>query len=226
MSEPGKLVEIGVSKFTNLKGAIEPALSLSKGVISSSMTAATSYVKEKMDEFFSSGDADTTSTGIMGVMSYLSDIAKDVMKKFPGMVATSGYRHGDPYFHGKRQAIDIAYPANMNGSSEYFKPANYAFEKFRDKVAYVITQGKVRDRVGISGQPATSNWVNWPDNDHYDHLHINGSLSQGQVQGQVGGGAPSGSGAERWRPSILRAARMMNQTINPGEVNGLSLIHI
>ncbi|MEI2419882.1 hypothetical protein V6O07_06390, partial [Arthrospira platensis SPKY2] len=39
MSEPSKLVEIGVSKFTNLKGAIEPALSLSKGVISSSMTA-------------------------------------------------------------------------------------------------------------------------------------------------------------------------------------------
>ncbi|MEI2419611.1 hypothetical protein V6O07_05010, partial [Arthrospira platensis SPKY2] len=110
---------------------------------------------------------------------------------------------------------------NMNGSSEYFKPANYAFEKFRDKVAYVITQGKVRDRIGISGQPATSNWVNWPDNDHYDHLHINGALAQGQVQDQVGGGAPSGSGAERWRPSILRAARMMNQTITPSEVNGI-----
>lgn len=220
MSHPSKLVEAGVSKFVNLKGAIEPALSMSKGAIATSMDAATDFVKNKMEELFDSGDADTSTSGMMGVMQYLSDIAKDVMRKFPGMVATSGYRHGDPYYHGKRQAIDIAYPSSMNGSSAYFEPANYVFNKFRDKVAYVITQGMVKDRVGLSGTGASGSWVRWPDNDHYDHLHINGSVAPGQG-GARGGGAPKGSGSARWAGSIRRAASMMGQSITPSQVNGI-----
>ncbi|MGX7025875.1 phage tail protein [Vagococcus hydrophili] len=218
MSHPSKLVEVGVSKFTNLKGALDPALSISKGAISTSMDAATSLVKNAMDEFFSGGDADTSTTGTMGVMQYLSDIASDVMKKYPGMVATSGYRHGDPYSHGKRQAIDIAFPSSMNGSSQYFAPANYAFEKFRDKVAYVITQGKVRDCSGMSGTGSSGQWRSWPDNDHYDHLHINGSIAQGQGGG---GSSPKGSGVDRWRGPINQAANRMKQSITPSQVNGI-----
>lgn len=220
MSEPGKLVEAGVSKFVDLKGAFDPALSISKGAIGTSMDAATSFIKEKMDELFSGGDADTSVSGnssMMGVMSYLADIASDVMKKFPGMSVTSGYRHGDQYSHGKRQAIDIAYPSNMNGSSSYFAPADYAFEKFRDKVAYVITQGKVRDRNGLSGSPATSSWVPWRDGDHYDHLHINGSIAEGQ--GGSGGGSPKGAGVERWRSSVIRALSMNKLPTSGAYVN-------
>lgn len=220
-SNPSKLLEAGISKFVNLKNAIEPALSISQGAISTSMGAATSFIKNKMDEFMDGSDADTSVSGdsnMMGVMSYVANIARDVMNKFPGMRVSSGYRHGDPYSHGKRQAIDIAYGANMNGSSQYFEPANYAFNKFRDKVAYVITQGKVKDRVGISGQPATSQWVNWPDNDHYDHLHINGSIAQGQGGSGGGGG---GSGVERWRSKILKAAKFMNQGVSTSQVNGI-----
>lgn len=220
MSHPSKLVEAGVSRFANLKGAIEPALSMSKGAIATSMDAATDFVKNKMEELFDSGDADTSTSGMFGVMQYLSDIAKDVMHKFPGMVPTSGYRHGDPYYHGKRQAIDIAYPSSMNGSNKYFEPADYVFNKFRDKVAYVITQGMVKDRVGLSGTGASGSWVRWPDNDHYDHLHINGSVAQGQG-GARGGGAPKGSGAARWRGQIRRAAAMMGQSITPSQVEGI-----
>ncbi|MBO0476163.1 phage tail protein [Vagococcus sp. DIV0080] len=217
MSNPGKLVEVGISKFVDLKGALEPSLSIAQGAIGTSMSAATSFVKEKMEEFFDSGDADTSTTGMMGVMQYLSNIASDVMSKFPGMVATSGYRHGDPYSHGKGQAIDIAYPSNMNGSRAYFDPADYVFNKFRDKVAYVITQGMVRDRSGMSGQGSSGQWTKWPDNDHYDHLHINGSIAQGQG----GSGGSGGSGVERWRSKILKAAKFMNQSISPSQVNGI-----
>ncbi len=215
MSNPGKLVEVGISKFVDLKGALEPSLSIAQGAIGTSMSAATSFVKEKMEEFFDSGDADTSTTGMMGVMQYLSNIASDVMSKFPGMVATSGYRHGDPYSHGKGQAIDIAYPANMNGSSAYFEPANYVFNKFRDKVAYVITQGMVRDRSGMSGQGSNGQWTKWPDNDHYDHLHINGSIAQGQG----GGGGPKGSGVERWKSSVIRSLSMNNLPTSSAYVN-------
>lgn len=217
-TNPGKLVETGISQTFDLKGALDPMLSISNGVIGSTASAATSFVKDAMDSFFESagGDADTSNTGIMGVMSYLSTIASDVMKKFPGMVATSGYRHGDPYSHGKRQAIDIAYPASMNGASAYFKPANYAFEKFRDKVAYVITQGKVRDRSGMSGQGSSGQWKHWPDNDHYDHLHINGAIAQGQGGG---GSSPKGSGVERWRSSVIRSLNMNGLPTNSAYIN-------
>ncbi|MFU1881223.1 hypothetical protein ACM6P1_14175, partial [Enterococcus faecium] len=68
------------------------------------------------------------------VYKYLVDIANQAIRKFGMSGITSGYRPGDPYWHGKHQAIDIAYPSSMNGSSKYFDPANWVFENFADKV--------------------------------------------------------------------------------------------
>lgn len=208
MSNPKELVQLAVNKFTNIPELPSFWLDMAHGAVKHTADKAVGFVKAKFEEMFDSGgDADTSETGMLGVMQYLSDIAKDVMAKFPGMVATSGYRHGDPYSHGKRQAIDIAYPSNMNGSSKYFDPANYVFNKFRDKVAYVITQGMVRDRKGMSGTGASGQWVRWPDNDHYDHLHINGAIALGEG----GSGGSVGSGVERWRSTAARALQMTGQ---------------
>lgn len=137
-----------------------------------------------------------------GVYQYLVNIANKVMSKFPGMRISSGYRPGDPYDHGHHKAIDLAYGAGDNHNPKYFKPANWAFEHFPGKVAYVITQGKVRDRKGSSGQPATGKWEHWPDNDHYDHLHISGSK-----KGKISKGMknPGGSGVQRWRGAVVQA---------------------
>lgn len=210
MSNPKELVQLAVSKFTNIPELPSFWLDMAHGAVKHTADKAVGFVKAKFEEMFDSGgDADTSETGMLGVMQYLSDIAKDVMAKFPGMVATSGYRHGDPYSHGKRQAIDIAYPSSMNGSSKYFEPANYVFNKFRDKVAYVITQGMVRDRKGMSGTGASGQWVRWPDNDHYDHLHINGSIALGE--GGSGSSFIGGSGVERWRSTAARALQMTGQ---------------
>ena len=209
MSNPKELVQLAVNKFTNIPELPSFWLDIAHGAVKHTADKAVDFVKQKFEEMFDGGDADTSATGMMGVMQYLSDIAKDVMAKFPGMVATSGYRHGDPYSHGKRQAIDIAYPSNMNGSSKYFDPANYVFNKFRDKVAYVITQGMVRDRKGMSGTGASGQWVRWPDNDHYDHLHINGAIALGE--GGSGSSFIGGSGVERWRSTAARALQMTGQ---------------
>ena len=144
-------------------------LEVGKGILSK----ATKALTDKITDLFSSGNLDT-SIGTNGVYKYLADVAKSVMKKFPGFMVTSGYREGDQYSHGKRNAIDIALPGVTGGSPKYTEAANYAFEKFASKIGYVITNGKVRDRSGQSGQPATGAWEPWPAGDHYDHVHLNG----------------------------------------------------
>ena len=90
-----------------------------------------------------------------GCYSYLIPIAKDAMaygKKISGsaMSITSGYRAGDSYGHGYRQAIDIAFPITMNGSPYYTKVGNYIFKKYSKYIAYVICDNKVKDRAVLS----------------------------------------------------------------------------
>lgn len=134
------------------------------------------------------------SMGAHGVYAYLWKVAQKAMKKF-GMRFTSGYRPGDPYGHGHHQAVDIAWNAGRNGDSAYKKAANWVFDTFKKQVAYVITQGQVRDRKGSSGTGIHNGWKHWPDNDHYDHLHINGMWGPNDIA--KGGGKVTG-GHKNW----------------------------
>lgn len=204
VSDPGALARKVLGGLDVLGGLTKYPLDVGKGILSK----ATSALTEKITGLFSSGNLDT-SIGTNGVYKYLADVAKSVMKKFPGFVATSGYRPGDPYSHGKRNAIDIALPGVTGGSSKYTEAANYAFEKFASKIGYVITNGKVRDRSGQSGQPATGAWEPWPAGDHYDHVHLNGVKDPQNTQ--ISGDSVGGSGVERWRNVAIRALKMTGQ---------------
>lgn len=204
ISDPGALARKVLDGLDVLGGLTKYPLEVGKGILSK----ATSALTEKITGLFSSGNLDT-SIGTNGVYKYLADVAKSVMKKFPGFVATSGYRPGDPYSHGKRNAIDIALPGVTGGSPRYTEAANYAFEKFANKIGYVITNGKVRDRSGQSGTGVHDDWRTWPDGDHYDHVHLNGVRDpQGGLVS--GGDSVGGSGVERWRPYVKRALKMNN----------------
>ncbi|WP_277903513.1 tape measure protein [Enterococcus lactis] len=213
ISDPGALARKVLDGLDVLGGLTKYPLEVGKGILSK----ATSALTEKITGLFSSGNLDT-SIGTNGVYKYLADVAKSVMKKFPGFVATSGYRPGDPYSHGKRNAIDIALPGVVNGSPRYTEAANYAFEKFANKIGYVITNGKVRDRSGQSGQPATGAWEPWPDGDHYDHVHLNGVKDPQNTQ--ISGDSVGGSGVERWRNVAIRALKMTGQ-YSAGNLNAL-----
>ena len=205
ISDPGALARKVLGGLDVLGGLTKYPLEVGKGILSK----ATSALTEKITGLFSSGNLDT-SIGTNGVYKYLADVAKSVMKKFPGFVATSGYRPGDPYSHGKRNAIDIALPGVVNGSPRYTEAANYAFEKFANKIGYVITNGKVRDRSGQSGTGVHDDWRPWPDGDHYDHVHLNGVRDpQGGLVS--GGDSVGGSGVERWRNVAIRALKMTGQ---------------
>ncbi|TBX36475.1 capsid protein [Enterococcus durans] len=211
--------KLGVSDFLdNLGDSAE--YKVAAGGISSIKVKIIEYAQSFFDKFNEeNGGGSFDGAMADNVYKYLVDIANQDVRKFGMSGVTSGYRPGDPYFHGKHQAIDIAYPASMNGSSKYFDPANWVFENFADKVGYVITQGKVRDRTGQSGQPATGSWEPWPDNDHYDHLHITGKLGSGDIFKAGGGSSPAGSGAERWRSQVIEAAKMVGFPTDKGHID-------
>lgn len=204
ISDPGALARKVLSGLDVLGGLTKYPLQVGKGILSK----ATSALTQKITDLFSSGNLDT-SIGTNGVYKYLADVAKSVMKKFPGFVATSGYRPGDPYSHGKRNAIDIALPGVTGGSPRYAEAANYAFDKFASKIGYVITNGKVRDRSGQSGTGIHNDWRPWSDGDHYDHVHLNGVKDPQNTQ--ISGDSVGGSGVERWRNVAIRALKMTGQ---------------
>lgn len=205
VTDPGALARKVLNGIGVLEGLVKYPLDVGKGILSK----ATEALTNKITELFSSGSLDT-SMGMQGVYKYLADVAVAVMKKFPGFQVTSGYREGDPYSHGKHNAIDIALPGVVNGSPRYTEAANYAFEKFANKIGYVITNGKVRDRSGQSGTGVHDDWRTWPDGDHYDHVHLNGVRDpQGGLVS--GGDSVGGSGVERWRNVAIRALKMTGQ---------------
>ncbi|RGW65805.1 phage tail tape measure protein [Enterococcus durans] len=204
VTDPGALARKVLNGLGVLEGLVKYPLDVGKGILSK----ATEALTNKITELFSSGSLDT-SMGMQGVYKYLADVAVAVMKKFPGFVATSGYRPGDPYSHGKRNAIDIALPGVTGGSPRYTEAANYAFEKFANKIGYVITNGKVRDRSGQSGTGIHNDWRPWPDGDHYDHVHLNGVKDPQNTQ--ISGDSVEGSGVERWRNVAIRALKMTGQ---------------
>lgn len=214
-SNPKKLLNAAISKFVNLKGAIEPALSMAKGSVGTIAEGSYEWFKSKFDAGYEAQNSSFDgSMGSWGVYKYLYDIARKTVDRYPGLRITSGFRPGDPHSHGKHQAIDVAYPASMNGSSKYFAPANWVFDNFASKVAYVITQGKVRDRKGMSGTGSSGSWVRWPQNDHYDHLHINGSLGASDIDKNASFGASGGAAAGKYGSSVERWRSTVNSALN------------
>ncbi len=215
IDDPGKLV----SKLlgSNLLGGLTKwPLDVGSGILKKAKDALTAKVKEMFDSM-SAGSFDGAMNA-NNVYQYLVDVAQKIMAKFSGLTITSGFREGDPYYHGKHQALDIAYPSSMNGSPENKKVADYAFEKFPREIAYVITNGQVRDRMGLSGQGKSGKWVPWPDNDHYDHIHLNGSMGSGDIF--TGGSLDTGKGGD-WAAQVKRAAKLMGQSLSQNELNGI-----
>jgi len=129
----------------------------------------------------------TTHSGaidqIWGNYQYLTDIANAAIAKFPGLRITSGFRLGDPHHHGRRMAIDIAFPASRNGDLKYKEVGDWIFDTFPDRVAYVIALDKVRDRNGYSGTGTSGKWVPFPGGGHMDHIHVSGEWGAENIKG-------------------------------------------
>ena len=214
-SHPGKLLDhvlkaFGVN-FDFIKGSLPK--DLMKGMFKKLKQAVKDLFTRWFDE--AGGGEFDGSMGAHGVYKYLWDIAKKVMAKFPGMTYQSGYRPGDKYYHGKHQAVDIAYNSGMNGSSKYFKPANWVFDNFKKQIGYVITQGKIKTRGKFNHLGSKANgWSTWMDHDHYDHLHINGMWGPGDIAKN-----PGGKGVQRWRSYVQKALKKNGLSASKSNVN-------
>ena len=205
IKSPFDLAKKALTNAVDFTGISHVPLDMAKGLLNTSIKAFGNTVKKMFDDDFS------TKIGSNGVYQYLENIAKHLIGKFGGLRVTSGYREGDPYSHGSRNAIDVAFPASMNGSSKNTEVADYAFNEFKKKIGYVITNGRVRDREGTSGTGIHDGWANWPDNDHYDHIHLNGIKRFMGESKQGTGLMSSGSGVARWRSTAAQALYMTGQ---------------
>ena len=209
-----------VDQRVDYNSIVEPWRNMTKAGVKLMTNAAYPFAQKQVEDAY--GGSFDGAMNANNVYQYLVDIAQKVMSKFGGLTITSGYRLGDPYWHGKHQALDISgYPY---GSPRYTEAANWAFEKFPKQIAYVITNGRVRDRVGMSGQAATGQWVPWPAGDHYDHIHLNGALGSGNIfkaGTDVAGGLPTpgGSAVERWRSYVKKALKMNGLPTTQAYVN-------
>lgn len=201
VGKPAELINKVFSKVIDFSGLSHLPKNIMDGLLKKAVESFKDMVGALLDAKNQSNDGSIGNQ--WGVYRYLFDIAQKTIARFKGMSITSGYREGDPYSHGKRQAIDIAFPASDNGNAGKYMPvADWVFDTFKDSVGYVITQNKVRDRVGNSGAGKNSAWHQWTDGDHYDHLHINGMLEPSSAN-------PSGAGAERWRSTVETAMKMV-----------------
>ena len=205
IKSPFDLAKKALTTAVDFTGISHVPLDMAKGLLDTSVKAFGNTVKKMFDDDFS------TKVGKNGVYQYLENIATHLIGKFGGLRVTSGYREGDPYSHGSRNAIDVAFPSSMNGSSKNTEVADYAFNEFKKKIGYVITNGRVRDREGTSGTGVHDGWANWPDNDHYDHIHLNGIKRFMGESKQGTGLMSSGSGVARWRSTASQALYMTGQ---------------
>lgn len=210
-----------VDKKIDYNSILEPWKNMTKAGVKLMTSAAYPFVQKEIEENFSTGEFDGSifqgEGNFNGVYAYLVDVAKKVMAKFPGLYPTSGYRPGDVYHHGKHQAIDISgYPV---GSPRYTAAANYAFEKFPRDVGYVITNGRVRDRIGYSGTGIHDGWATWPDGDHFDHVHISGSKGAGDI---YSGG--SNSSGKNPKPTGSHQNWMKQAGFSPSEYAAIDYI--
>ncbi|WP_197052268.1 tape measure protein [Tetragenococcus muriaticus] len=209
VSDPSKLVEKVIAHFVGFDGMSDLPLEYGKAFVSKAKDKMFGWVKGLFDEYGSMGEFDGAmgKSGKWKVYDYLWDVAQKVMDKFSGMSVTSGFRPNSSTHHGKHQAIDVAYPASMNGSSKYKDPANYAFSNFKDRVGYVIALNRIKDRTGDGGQGVTNSWKRWPAGGHMNHLHISGKYGPGDV-GKGGDGFAGGSGVGRWKNTAVQALKM------------------
>lgn len=212
VSNPSKLLDIAISKFVNLSGAFEPALSIAKGGIGTIAKEATNYVKG----FLNQGPADSGYGKV----------------NFNGLVRTSGFGYRTHPITGKRHlhagvdyggGMGIGHPihAQTSGTVKSAGPAgggygnwvnikngvyDYIYAHLSKALVGRGAAVETGQKIGLMGNTGNSTGPHV----HYE-VRKNGSPIDPDAYHATmskNSGSPAGQGVERWRSTIVRALSM------------------
>lgn len=124
-SNPGKLLNAAISKFTNLSGAIEPALSMAQGTVGKLADGALGWVKSKFDAGFKKHQEEEAAKAAAGSSFGAGAFAPHFNQ--PPYTLTSGFGNRG-YLFGKtaHYGLDFAAPLGTQIPAQYPGRVSYA----------------------------------------------------------------------------------------------------
>lgn len=124
---PGKLLNVAISKFTNLSGAIDPALSMAKGAIGTLADGALGWVKSKFDSGFKKHQEEEAAKAASSGGASFGNGAFAPHFNQPPYTLTSGFGNRG-YLFGKtaHYGLDFAAPLGTQIPAQYPGRVSYA----------------------------------------------------------------------------------------------------
>lgn len=131
--------------------------------------------------------ASSASKGGGSVAGGVSGAASTIMQQFPGLSITSGFRPGDPGYHGRGLALDLAGPPGTMNTA-----ATWIAQNMGGSLLEGIHNPGLSVKNGANVPPGFWGAATWAD--HADHIHIAlaGAAAAGAATGAAGG---NGGGA-------------------------------
>lgn len=133
----------------------------------------------------------------------------------PGTSITSGFRQGDPGYHGKGQAIDMAFSdgSERRGGGKAEEAFLAIVAAWKSSIAELIWDySPWGQSLGVwNGKRHTFSSPTSGPGTHADHIHWASTADTG-----VGGG---GGDVQRWRETVISALRAAGESTAPGIVD-------
>ncbi|WP_373751230.1 peptidoglycan DD-metalloendopeptidase family protein [Jeotgalibaca porci] len=222
VSNPSKLLDIAISKFVNLSGALDPALSIAKGGIGTIAKEATNFVKG----FLHQGPEESGNGRV----------------NFNGLVRTSGYGYRTHPIRGTRHlhagvdyggGMGIGHPihAQASGTVRSAGPAGGGYGNWvnvkngvYDYIYAHLSKALVGrgaavntgQKIGLMGNTGNSTGPHV----HYEVRRNGSPIDPDAYHATMSKSeTPVGQGVERWRSTVVRALSMNGLPTSEAYVN-------
>lgn len=222
VSNPSKLLDIAISKFVNLSGALDPALSIAKGGIGTIAKEATNFVKG----FLHQGPEESGNGRV----------------NFNGLVRTSGYGYRTHPIRGTRHlhagvdyggGMGIGHPihAQASGTVQSAGPAGGGYGNWvnvkngvYDYIYAHLSKALVGrgaavntgQKIGLMGNTGNSTGPHV----HYEVRRNGSPIDPDAYHATMSKSeTPVGQGVERWRSTVVRALSMNGLPTSEAYVN-------
>lgn len=206
VSNPSKLIETGIQKFTDLAKVAEPGLSMAKGAVSTVASGALNMVKGLLDK----GPEETGSGGVnfKGLVrtsnfGYRTHPITGQRKLHAGVDYGGGGGIGHPIHAQTAGLVNQAGPSgNGYGTWVNMKKGvyDYIYAHLSKSLVSVGDNVKAGQKIGLMGNTGASTGPHV----HYE-VRKNGKPVNPESSPAGGMSSPGGSGVERWRSTIQRA---------------------